>query len=169
MSVAGDHHYVPQFHLRNWEGDDKQITEWSRVPYSGRLTRRRVAVAGTAYVRGLYSLEHVSPAEVQKIETEVFGQIETKAALALTDRNIVFIITDLPTDALLKAADAVRDRGTVWFNAGSIDDRLREEDCRVNVMVTDNFDPFATTPRPPVRTTEDYLRERDEAARKGES
>jgi ferredoxin len=42
-------------------------------------------------------------------------------------------------------------------------------DCRVNAMVADNFDPFATTPRPKVRTTEDYLRERDEAARKGES
>ena len=32
-------------------------------------------------------------------------------------------------------------------------------DCRVNAMAEDNFDPFATTPRP--RTTEDYLRERD--------
>ena len=39
-------------------------------------------------------------------------------------------------------------------------------DCRVNAMVADNFDPFATTPRPKVRTTEDYLRERE---RKGES
>ena len=42
-------------------------------------------------------------------------------------------------------------------------------DCRVSAMAEENFDPFATTPRPPVRTTEDYLRERDEAARKGES
>jgi ferredoxin len=39
-------------------------------------------------------------------------------------------------------------------------------DCRVNAMVADNFDPFATTPRPKVRTTEDYLREREQ---KGES
>ena len=37
-----------------------------------------------------------------------------------------FIIADLPADALLKAADALRDRGTVLFNAGAIDDRLRE-------------------------------------------
>jgi ferredoxin len=43
------------------------------------------------------------------------------------------------------------------------------ENCRVTVMAEEQFDPFATTPRPPVRTTEDYLRERDEAARKGES
>src|SRR6201989_3270460 len=64
------------------------------------------------------------------------GDDAAKAALALTDRNIGFIIADLPADALLKAADAVRDRGTVLFNAGSIDDRLREEDCRANLIHT---------------------------------
>ena len=64
------------------------------------------------------------------------GDDVAKAALALTDRNIGFIIADLPADALLKAADAVRDRGTVLFNAGSIDDRLREEDCRANMIHT---------------------------------
>jgi len=62
------------------------------------------------------------------------GDDAAKAAVAFADRNIGFIIADLPADALLKAADAVRDRGTVLFNAGSIDDRLREEDCRANVI-----------------------------------
>ena len=62
------------------------------------------------------------------------GDDAAKAAVALADRNVGFIIADLPADALLKAADAVRDRGTVLFNAGSIDDRLREEDCRANVI-----------------------------------
>src|SRR5450432_4736295 len=62
------------------------------------------------------------------------GDDAAKAAIALADRNAGFIIADLPADALLKAADAVRDRGTVLFNAGSIDDRLREEDCRANVI-----------------------------------
>jgi ABC transporter substrate binding protein (PQQ-dependent alcohol dehydrogenase system) len=57
-----------------------------------------------------------------------------KAAVALADRNIAYIIADLPADALLKAADAVRDRGTVLFNAGAVDDRLREEDCRPNLI-----------------------------------
>jgi ABC transporter substrate binding protein (PQQ-dependent alcohol dehydrogenase system) len=57
-----------------------------------------------------------------------------KAAVALADRNIAFIIADLPAEPLLKAADAVRDRGTVLFNAGAIDDRLREEDCRPNLI-----------------------------------
>jgi ABC transporter substrate binding protein (PQQ-dependent alcohol dehydrogenase system) len=61
------------------------------------------------------------------------GDDAAKAAVTLADRN-GFIIADLPADALLKAADAVRDRGTVLLNAGAIDDRLREEDCRDNVI-----------------------------------
>jgi len=62
------------------------------------------------------------------------GDDAANAAVALADRNIAFVITDLPADALLKAADAVRDRGAVLLNAGAIDDRLREEDCRANVI-----------------------------------
>jgi ABC transporter substrate binding protein (PQQ-dependent alcohol dehydrogenase system) len=45
-------------------------------------------------------------------------------------------VADLPADALLKAADAVKDRGAVLFNAGASDDRLREQDCRTNVIHT---------------------------------
>jgi ABC transporter substrate binding protein (PQQ-dependent alcohol dehydrogenase system) len=62
------------------------------------------------------------------------GDDAPNAAVALADRNIAFIITDLPADSLLKAADALRGRGAVLFNAGAIDDRLREEDCRANVI-----------------------------------
>jgi ABC transporter substrate binding protein (PQQ-dependent alcohol dehydrogenase system) len=62
------------------------------------------------------------------------GEDASQAALALADRNIGFIIADLPADALLKAADAIRDRGVVLLNAAATDDRLREEDCRANVI-----------------------------------
>ena len=58
------------------------------------------------------------------------------AALALADRGAALIIADLSPEALLKAADAGRSRGVVFFNAGSEDDRLREEDCRANVVHT---------------------------------
>src|SRR3954447_7115750 len=61
------------------------------------------------------------------------GEDVAKAATDLAGRN-GFIIADLPADALLKAADALRDRGTVLLNAGAIDDRLREADCRANVI-----------------------------------
>jgi ABC transporter substrate binding protein (PQQ-dependent alcohol dehydrogenase system) len=81
---------------------------------------------------GRFLDQHFTLEEVRLKE----GDDAAKAAVALADRNIGFIIADLPADALLKAADAVSDRGTVLFNAGSIDDRLREQDCRANVIHT---------------------------------
>src|SRR4051794_25157090 len=79
---------------------------------------------------GKFLNQHFSLEEVRLKD----GDDAAKAAIALADGNIGFIIADLPADALLKAADTVRDRGTVLFNAGSIDDRLREQDCRANVI-----------------------------------
>lgn len=61
------------------------------------------------------------------------GEDVVQAAAALAEHN-GFIVADLPADALLKVADALRDRGTLLFNAGAIDERLREADCRANVI-----------------------------------
>jgi len=40
------------------------------------------------------------------------------------------------------------------------------DDCRVAVVSEQDFDPYGSPPRAPVRTTEDYLREREEAKEK---
>ncbi|WP_315806413.1 MULTISPECIES: ABC transporter substrate-binding protein [unclassified Bradyrhizobium] len=45
-----------------------------------------------------------------------------------------FILADLPADALLKVAAALRPRGVTLLNVGATDDRLREQDCRANVI-----------------------------------
>ncbi|MET4388157.1 ABC transporter substrate binding protein (PQQ-dependent alcohol dehydrogenase system) [Bradyrhizobium sp. F1.4.3] len=63
------------------------------------------------------------------------GEDVVQAATDLAARN-GFIVADLPADALLKVADTLRDRGTLLFNAGAIDERLREADCRANVIHT---------------------------------
>jgi ABC transporter substrate binding protein (PQQ-dependent alcohol dehydrogenase system) len=63
------------------------------------------------------------------------GEDPVQAASALAEHN-GFIVADLPADALLKVADALRERGTLLFNAGAIDERLREADCRANVIHT---------------------------------
>jgi ABC transporter substrate binding protein (PQQ-dependent alcohol dehydrogenase system) len=78
---------------------------------------------------GKFLNQHFTLDEVQLKD----GEDAAKAAVAVAEHSS-FIIADLPADALLKAADAVRDRGTVLLNAGAIDDRLREEDCRTNVI-----------------------------------
>jgi ABC transporter substrate binding protein (PQQ-dependent alcohol dehydrogenase system) len=61
------------------------------------------------------------------------GDDVVKAATTLAEHD-GFLILDLSADEVLKVADALRDRGTVLFDAASIDDRLREQDCRANVV-----------------------------------
>jgi hypothetical protein len=41
------------------------------------------------------------------------------------------------------------------------------DDCRVAAVTNETFDPYGAPPRPAPRTTEDYLREREQA-QKGE-
>jgi ABC transporter substrate binding protein (PQQ-dependent alcohol dehydrogenase system) len=53
---------------------------------------------------------------------------------ALADSGVSFIVADLDAGALLNAADAGKRRGIVLLNAGATDERLREEDCRANVV-----------------------------------
>jgi ABC transporter substrate binding protein (PQQ-dependent alcohol dehydrogenase system) len=56
------------------------------------------------------------------------------AVTQLADRGVSLFIIDLPPAMLLKAADAGKERGLLFFNVGAIDDRLRQEDCRANVI-----------------------------------
>jgi ABC transporter substrate binding protein (PQQ-dependent alcohol dehydrogenase system) len=79
---------------------------------------------------GKFLNQHFSLEEVRIKE----GDDPVAVLSQLADRGISLFIVDLPADALLKVADAGRSRGLVFFNAGAIDDRLREEDCRSNVI-----------------------------------
>ena len=70
-------------------------------------------------------------------ETRLKDEDDPAAAVAtLAERGVTLVLADLPADALLKAADAGRARGLLLFNVGAIDDRLREKDCRANVVHT---------------------------------
>ncbi len=62
------------------------------------------------------------------------GADAVAVAKSLLDAGIGFLIVDLPADALLKVADLARDKQALVFNAGAPDERLREEDCRANVI-----------------------------------
>ena len=70
------------------------------------------------------------------LEEARLGQSEDVAAatVALAQHDIALIIADLAPDTLLKAADTARPSHLLLFNVGAIDDRLREEDCRGNVI-----------------------------------
>jgi ABC transporter substrate binding protein (PQQ-dependent alcohol dehydrogenase system) len=70
-------------------------------------------------------------------EVRLKGEADpAETVMQLADHGISFVILDLPADLLLKAADAGRGRDLAFFNAAATDDRLREEECRANVIHT---------------------------------
>ncbi|MER9840511.1 DUF4238 domain-containing protein [Mesorhizobium australicum] len=83
MSKEGDHHYVPQFHLRNWADSEGLVNRWGRIAHNGKLVQKRVSPAATGYVPGLYALEHVPSDKIHLIEEKVFGVVDRKAASIL--------------------------------------------------------------------------------------
>jgi ABC transporter substrate binding protein (PQQ-dependent alcohol dehydrogenase system) len=119
-----------------------------KIGYLGRADKKKATISlidfppnnnGVAGVRlalednnttGKFLNQHFSLEEVRIKE----GDDPVAVLSQLADRGISLFIVDLPADALLKVADAGRSRGLVFFNAGAIDDRLREEDCRSNVI-----------------------------------
>ena len=62
------------------------------------------------------------------------GDDPVAAMNALADQGAAFIVTSLDADRLLKAADAGQARGETLINASALDERLREQDCRGNVI-----------------------------------
>ena len=53
---------------------------------------------------------------------------------ALIDQDIQFIIADLPAQNLLNASAIAKKRDALLFNISAPDVRLREEDCRANII-----------------------------------
>ena len=71
------------------------------------------------------------------IDLHLKPDADPAAAMAqLADQGVSLVVADLPADALLKAADAGKARGMLFFNAAALDDRLRQQDCRANVIHT---------------------------------
>ena len=64
------------------------------------------------------------------------GANAAAGTIALAERGVSLVVADLPPDELLNAADAGAPRKVLFFNVGASDDRLREEDCRANVIHT---------------------------------
>jgi ABC transporter substrate binding protein (PQQ-dependent alcohol dehydrogenase system) len=62
------------------------------------------------------------------------GDDPVAAMNALADQGTSFIVTTLDADRLLRVADAGKARGETLINASALDERLREQDCRANII-----------------------------------
>ena len=74
-----DHHYVPQFYLKQWAGPDGQIPNYRWLRNSAIFGRVKSS-KGTGLEPDLYAREHVPPEERNLVETGFFSVLDDKAA-----------------------------------------------------------------------------------------
>ncbi|MCB8838245.1 ABC transporter substrate-binding protein [Aurantimonas sp. VKM B-3413] len=62
------------------------------------------------------------------------GEDAVAAAETMLGDGVHYIVTDLSAEDTLKVADLAEKSGALVLNAGAEDDRLRQEDCRSNML-----------------------------------
>ena len=79
------HHYIPEFYLRQWIGDDGRFVRYDR-PIPTKIVARRAFPSEAGWVRNLYT----SPGDLngdQWLELNIFQVIDSRAAPALRKMN----------------------------------------------------------------------------------
>lgn len=62
------------------------------------------------------------------------GDDVSTAIDTLAQKGAFLIVADLSPERLLAASDRAKEKGALLFNVSALDDRLREEDCRANII-----------------------------------
>jgi ABC transporter substrate binding protein (PQQ-dependent alcohol dehydrogenase system) len=79
------------------------------------------------FLKQEFTLEVVQSGRIQELVAEVKKRV---------DGGVSFIVADASAEAVVGLADALKAQRALILNAGSNDDRLREQDCRPNVVHT---------------------------------
>jgi ABC transporter substrate binding protein (PQQ-dependent alcohol dehydrogenase system) len=79
------------------------------------------------FLKQEFALEVVQNGDIRELVAQVKRHVEG---------GVSFIVADLRPQTMVALADALKDQRALILNAGSSDDRLREQDCRPNVVHT---------------------------------
>jgi ABC transporter substrate binding protein (PQQ-dependent alcohol dehydrogenase system) len=77
------------------------------------------------FLKQEFALDVVESTAAPELISEVRKRVDAGAA---------FVVADAGAETLLALADALRGRNALIINAGAADDRLRQADCRANVV-----------------------------------
>ncbi len=102
----------------------------SRHSRRRRYARRRLLGAADNNTTGKFTNQTFEAIDARLEE----GDDVVTALDALLEKGALFIIADLSPERLLAAAERAKPKGALLFNVSATDDRLREEDCRANVI-----------------------------------
>jgi ABC transporter substrate binding protein (PQQ-dependent alcohol dehydrogenase system) len=70
------------------------------------------------------------------VERVPVGGDAVAALKKLVESDHHFVLVDAPADTLLRLSDSVKDEGVLLFNVRAPEVKLRQEDCRANVLHT---------------------------------
>jgi ABC transporter substrate binding protein (PQQ-dependent alcohol dehydrogenase system) len=92
----------------------------------GRLATNDNNTTGR-FLKQEFTLEVVEAGKTEELVAEVKRRVDAGAA---------FVVADASPGSVIALADALAGRDALVLNAGASDDRLREQDCRSNVVHT---------------------------------
>ena len=100
-------------------------------PADDGVAGARLAVNDNAttgrFLQQEFTLDVVQSGKAQELVGEIRQRVDAGAA---------FVVADTSPATVIALADALKGKDALIFNAGSSDDRLRERDCRPNVVHT---------------------------------
>jgi len=100
-------------------------------PQDDGIAGAKLAVADNnttgRFLKQEFALDVVQSADVPELISQVAKRVEAGAG---------FVVADAGAETVLALADALKGRDVLIMNAGSSDDRLREGECRPNVVHT---------------------------------
>lgn len=83
-NIPDRHHYLPQFYLSRWTGDDGKLTEFSRPnPNSNLVVPQRRVPKGAGFERGIYNFANMPPEKQSLLESKFMKKVDTDGAKAL--------------------------------------------------------------------------------------
>lgn len=84
MNASSKHHFLPEFYLRQWIGQDGQFTRFTQV-HAGKIAVKRAHPAQAGFRPDLYRLpgDHADDMAAQLLEWSFFRHVDNDAARAL--------------------------------------------------------------------------------------
>ncbi len=77
------HHYLPEFYLKQWAGEDRKLCQYSKV-HGNRIFTRRVFPSETGFLNRLYSVDGASEDLEHRVEEDFYSPADSKAAQSMS-------------------------------------------------------------------------------------
>jgi hypothetical protein len=82
LDIMADHHYIPQFYLKQWTSGQSRLYEYSRP--RDIVKARQTSPKGTGYIPGLYNITGAAPDKIDLLEQNFFRNIDQNANDVMT-------------------------------------------------------------------------------------